>query len=61
MNSPVVILTTRKDFMRFNTSELKHLIQNLPIAFIDIEVCLNENDEIDLMELLQNAINKKIK
>ena len=61
MNSPVIILTTRKDFMRFNTSELKHLIQNLPIAFIDIEVCLNENDEIDLMELLQNAINKKIK
>jgi len=61
MNSPVVILTTRKDFMRFNTSELKHLIQNLPLAFIDIEVCLIENNESDLMELLQNAINKKIK
>ncbi len=61
MNSPVVIITTRKDFMRFNTSELKHLIQNLPLAFIDIEVCFNENNESDLMELLQNAINKKIK
>ena len=61
MNSPVVILTTRKDFMRFNTPELKHLIQNLPLAFIDIEICLNENNESNLMDLIQNAIIQKIK
>jgi len=61
MNSPIVVLTTRKDFMRFNTHELKHLIQNLPLSFIDIEICLNENNESNLMELIQNAIIQKIK
>ena len=61
MNSPVVILTTRKDFMRFNTSELKHLIQNLPLAYIDIEVCLNENNDCNLMDLIQHTINQKNK
>jgi len=61
MNSPVVILTTRKDFMRFNTSELKHLIQNLPLAYIDIEVCLNENIDCNLMDLIQHTINQKNK
>jgi tetraacyldisaccharide 4'-kinase len=60
-NSPVVILTTRKDFMRFNTSELKHLIQNLPLAFIDIEVCLNENNDYNLVELIQYLITQKSK
>ena len=58
---PIVILTTRKDFMRFNTFELKHLIQNLPLAFIDIEVCLNENNDYDLMELIQHSIIQKNK
>jgi tetraacyldisaccharide 4'-kinase len=60
-NSPVVILTTRKDFMRFNTSELQHLIQNLPLAFIDIEVCLHENNGYDLTELIQQLIIQKNK
>jgi tetraacyldisaccharide 4'-kinase len=60
-NSPVVILTTRKDFMRFNTSELKHLMQNLPLAFIDIEVCLQENNNCNLLDLIQNSINQKNK
>lgn len=60
-DSPVVILTTRKDFMRFNTSELKHLLQNLPLAFIDIEVCLHENNDCHLMDLIQYSINQKSK
>ena len=60
-NSPVVILTTRKDFMRFNTSELKHLIQNLPLAFIDIEVCMNEKNDSNLIDLIQKAIHQKNK
>ena len=58
-NAPVVILTTRKDFMRFNTPELKHLIQNLPLAFIDIEVCMNEMDYGDLMDMIHHAIKLK--
>ena len=58
-NSPIVILTTRKDFMRFNTSELKHLLQNLPLAFIDIEVCLHKNNDGHLMDIIQNSINQK--
>jgi tetraacyldisaccharide 4'-kinase len=60
-NSPIVILTTRKDFMRFNTSELKHLIQSLPLAFIDIEVCLQETTNCDLMGLIQHLIIQKNK
>lgn len=60
-DTPVVILTTRKDIMRFNTSELKHLLQNLPLAFIDIEVCLHENNDCHLMDLIQNSINQKHK
>lgn len=58
-NSPVLVLTTRKDFMRFNTSELKHLLQNLPLAFIEIEVCLHKNNDDHLIDLIQNSINQK--
>ena len=58
-DSNVIILTTRKDFMRLNIPELKHLIQNLPIAYIDIEVCLNEMNYGDLMDMIHHAINQK--
>jgi tetraacyldisaccharide 4'-kinase len=58
---PIIILTTRKDFMRLNTSELKHLIQNLPLAFIDIEVCFQGENGDQLFNLIHQKINLKHK
>lgn len=58
-NTPFVILTTRKDFMRLNIPELKHLIQNMPLAFIDIDVFINTNNKFNLIDIIQNNINKK--
>ena len=58
---PIVVLTTRKDFMRFHTPELKHLIQKLPLAYLDIEVFLHDNNECSLIDLLHQSINQKNK
>ena len=58
-NGPVVVLTTRKDWMRLNSSELKHLHQTLPIAVLDIEVCFNQSITNSLVDLIEHAINQK--
>jgi tetraacyldisaccharide 4'-kinase len=58
-NGPVVVLTTRKDWMRLNSSELKHLHQSLPLAVIDIEVCFHRDGSKVLNELIEASIKQK--
>ncbi|MFM7015168.1 MAG: tetraacyldisaccharide 4'-kinase [Bacteroidota bacterium] len=61
LNSPIVILTTRKDWMRLNSSELKHLHQSLPIAVLDIEIGFHERSANLLLTWVKDSINSKIK
>jgi tetraacyldisaccharide 4'-kinase len=58
-NGPVLVVTTRKDWMRLNSSELKHLHQSLPLAVIDIEVCFHQDGSKVLSELIEASIRQK--
>ncbi len=52
-----IIVITEKDAVKFNSSELKPLILNLPVYSIPVTVTINEN-EIKFLDIVKSYVGK---
>ncbi len=53
------IIITQKDAMRLNSEKFKHLIKDLPIYYIPLEVKFHKNYESIFNKMILNYVNKK--
>lgn len=64
-NENKIVLTTEKDAMRLEKSELKEFIGQIPMYYVPIEVAFHDQDEEEFNKLLfqyvrSHAVNRKI-
>ncbi len=54
-----IIITTEKDKIRFQSPEIKKLTQGIPMFYLPIEICFQDNDKALFDKLISSYVNKQ--
>ena len=55
-NKNKIIITTEKDAMRLEKSELQEILKKLPLYYIPIEIAFHEKDQEDFNRHILNYV-----